>query len=219
DETRAVAVGDLNDDGHIDWATGNINQANTLYFGDGEGGVLKTINFGQPDGATYAIAIADMNNETNRDRIYMYKTGINIFKDYPFTGVGAANVGKIYDKYKPAEAKLSNPHLHNNFFQELAVRGIFSLISLTAAFISIFILLIQKIKNSVNFEKTIATGALFAFIGFFVAGLFEYNFGDTEMKFFLFYFLSIPFALISGQQTPSNTGKEGELNDETETSR
>jgi len=34
---------------------------------------------------------------------------------------------------------------------------------------------------------------LFAFVGFLVAGLFEYNFGDSEIKFILFYFLCLPF--------------------------
>ena len=154
------------------------------------------------------VSIVDMNNETNRDRFYMYKTGINIIKDHPLTGVGADNVGSVYDSYKPAEAKLSNPHLHNNFLMELAERGIFALLALVVAFVSIFILLVNKIKNSIDFEKTIALGVLFAFTGFIIAGLFEYNFGDTEIKFILFYFLSIPFIKIRMNNT--NTGRETE---------
>jgi O-antigen ligase len=149
-------------------------------------------------------SIFNMDNETNRDRFYMYKTGINIFKDYPLTGVGADNLEKVYDKYKPVEAKLSNPHLHNNFLQELAERGIFAVLSLLTAFVSIFILLVNKIKNSIDFEKIVATGALFAFIGFLVAGLFEYNFGDTEIKFMLFYFLSIPFVALKEKKEEVN---------------
>lgn len=145
-------------------------------------------------------SIFDMHNETNRDRFYMYKTGLHIFKEYPLTGVGAANVGKVYDKFKPVEATLSNPHLHNNFLQELAERGIFAFLGLVAAFVSIFIFLVKRIKNSIEFEKVAATGVLFAFLGFMVAGLFEYNFGDTEIKFILFYFLSIPFLQLSEKE-------------------
>ncbi len=149
-------------------------------------------------------SIFDINNETRRDRFYMYKTGITIFKNYPLTGVGADNLKKVYDNYKPAEAKLSNPHLHNNFLQELAERGIFAVLSLLTAFVSIIILLIKKIKNSIGFEKMVATGALFAFIGFLVAGLFEYNFGDSEIKFMLFYFLSIPFVALKEKKEEVN---------------
>jgi O-antigen ligase len=138
-----------------------------------------------------------MKNETVRDRFYMYQTGLNIFKEYPLTGVGADNIEGIYDRYKPKEAKLSNPHLHNNFVQILAERGVFALISLLLAFTSIFVLLIKKIKNSINLEKIIAICVLFVFIGFFTMGLFEYNLGDTEIDFLLFYFLSIPFLRLS----------------------
>ena len=53
--------------------------------------------------------------------------------------------------------------------------------------------LIHKIKKSINIEKTISIAVIFVFIGFLVAGMFEYNLGDTEIKFILFYFLSIPF--------------------------
>jgi len=139
------------------------------------------------------LSIFDPENETNKDRIFMIHTGINIFKDYPITGVGADNIKQVYKKYRHPEAKQDNPHLHNNFIQVLAERGIFAMISLIAVFILIFINLIQKIKNSVNFEKTISFGSFFVFIGFLIAGLFEYNFGDTEIKFLLFFFLSIPF--------------------------
>ena len=146
-------------------------------------------------------SIFDMHNETNRDRFYMYEVAVKIFKEHPLTGVGADNVGEIYDRYKPPEAVLSNPHLHNNFLQELAERGIFALLSLVAAFATIFTLLVKKIKNSSASEKTIALGVLFTFIGFLIAGLFEYNFGDTEIKFLLFYFLSIPFLKLTAVPT------------------
>jgi O-antigen ligase len=145
----------------------------------------------------------DMNNATNRDRLYMVTAGINIFKDHPLTGVGPDNIKKIYDRYKPAEAELSNPHLHNNFLQVLAERGILALLSLIAAFAVIIIQLIKKIKNSIDVEKSISVGVLFVFIGFLVAGMFEYNLGDSEIKFLLFYFLSIPFIGFSNDKRSS----------------
>lgn len=147
---------------------------------------------------TRMTSIFDPENATNKDRVYMMSIGIKVFKDYPFTGVGPNNIEKVYDRYKPAEAELTNLHLHNNFLQVLAERGILALLSLLTAFIAIFIFLIQKIKNSIDLEKGIALGGLFLFIGFLVSGLFEYNFGDAEIKFLLFYFLSIPFLQLSG---------------------
>ena len=139
-------------------------------------------------------SIFDMNNETNKDRIFMYETGFNIFKKYPLFGIGANNLNKsVYKENMPEEAKNINPHLHNNFLQILIERGIITLISLILAFVSIFINLVKKIKNSLNLEKVVSIAGLFVFISFIVAGLFEYNFGDSEIKFLIFYFLSIPF--------------------------
>ncbi|MCK4835289.1 MAG: O-antigen ligase family protein [Candidatus Aminicenantes bacterium] len=144
-------------------------------------------------------SIVDLQNHSNRDRIHMVYTGIQIFKDHPLTGVGANNIEKVYPKYKHPDAVQTNPHLHNNFLQILAERGLFALIGLIMAFLSILICLIKKIKNSQGSEKTITIGTLFVFIGFLAAGMFEYNFGDSEIKFLLFYFLSIPFLKLKDQ--------------------
>ncbi len=137
-------------------------------------------------------SIVDLNNETNKDRIYMAVTGFNIFKDFPLFGVGANNVVKVYDQYKPEGAPI-NPHLHNNFIHILAERGIFALLSLIAAFLLAIIHLVRIIRNGTPFFSRIAVAVLFAFIAFLVAGLFEYNFGHSQIKFILFYFLSLPF--------------------------
>ena len=137
-------------------------------------------------------SIVDLKNTTNVDRIYMAKTGYNVFKNYPLFGVGANNIKKVYNEYKPKGAPL-NEHLHNNFIQTLAERGIFTLLALILVFISIIINLIKKIKNGENFQKVLAIGVLFTFFAFLVAGMFEYNFGHSQIKFILFYFLSLPF--------------------------
>jgi hypothetical protein len=67
DETRAVAVGDVNGDGVLDLVAGNIGQPNALYIGDGSGGFETGVQFGLMDGQTYAIKLADMNNDQALD--------------------------------------------------------------------------------------------------------------------------------------------------------
>lgn len=138
------------------------------------------------------FSIIDLNNATNKDRIIMAQKSFNIFKKKPLFGVGANNIKKVYKETEPKNAPL-NEHLHNNFLQTLAERGIFTLFALIAAFISIIINLIKKIKNGTVFQKNLAIGVLFTFIGFIMAGMFEYNFGHSQIKFILFYFISLPF--------------------------
>lgn len=141
-------------------------------------------------------SIFDPDNPTNKDRIYMFQVAMNISKDHPVTGVGPNGIEKVYDRYKPAGADHSNTHLHNNFLQVLGERGIIGLLALVLAFGSVIVLLVKKIKATEGKEKMYPLAVLFVFTGFLVAGLFEYNFGDSEVKFQLFYFLTIPFLIL-----------------------
>ncbi|MEN8154006.1 MAG: O-antigen ligase family protein [Acidobacteriota bacterium] len=140
-----------------------------------------------------ALSIFDINNETNKDRIYMAYTAIEMIKDYPLTGVGADNVKKVFRKYRHPDAKKDNPHLHNNFLQIGAERGLVSLAIFLILFLKIFSDLIKLIKHGDSYERNFSIPVLFLLIGFLTAGMFEYNFGDSEIKFILFFFLTLPF--------------------------
>ena len=67
--SRAVAIVDLDGDGNLDWAVGNIGAPNQIFLGDGDGKVKSSIEFGQPDGRTYSLAIADLNNDGRLDLV------------------------------------------------------------------------------------------------------------------------------------------------------
>jgi O-antigen ligase len=142
---------------------------------------------------TRVFSIFDMNNASNKDRIYMVHTGKEIFKRHPLTGVGANNVKEVYHLYQHPDAAQANPHLHNNFLQILAERGLLGLLSLLLAFGALFYYLVKRIRHTEGEAKIVALGALFLFIGFLTWGMFEYNWGDTEITFLLFFFISIPF--------------------------
>ncbi len=139
------------------------------------------------------FSIFDINNTTNLDRLYMAYTTIEIVKDYPLTGVGPDNVKKIYSEYRHPDATKNNPHLHNNFFQIAAERGIFTLLVFILLFVSIIRDLSFKVRNGALLEKRISISVLFLVISFLISGMFEYNFGDTEIKFLFLFFISIPY--------------------------
>ncbi|MCP5049142.1 MAG: O-antigen ligase family protein, partial [bacterium] len=63
-----------------------------------------------PSVKTRVTSIFDLQNATNKDRLYMAQIAFSIFKDYPVTGVGPNNIEKVYERYKPAGADLSNMH-------------------------------------------------------------------------------------------------------------
>jgi O-antigen ligase len=132
----------------------------------------------------------------------MVYSGLKIFHDYPWTGVGSNNIEKAIagnqGRYLHKQAEKINPHLHNNFLQILAERGIFALASFLLACLFIILQLLKLLKSRTGDWRAISAGVLFAFSGFLIAGMFEYNFGDSEIKFILFYFLSLPFLNLTG---------------------
>lgn len=143
------------------------------------------------------LSIVDLQDRSNRDRVHMAWSGVKLFLDRPWTGVGSHNVEKAVReneaRYRHPQAEQVNVHLHNNFLQILAERGLFALASFLLACAFILAGLIRRLRRSQGEGRALAAGVLFAFVGFLVAGLFEYNFGDSEIKFMLFYFLSLPF--------------------------
>ena len=149
------------------------------------------------------LSIVDLRDRSNRDRFYMVYSGLRIFQDRPWTGVGSHNVEKFIAgneaRYRHPQAEQINPHLHNNFIQILAERGIFALAAFLLACLAIIVQVARRLPGRSGEWRAITAGVLFAFAGFLVAGLFEYNFGDSEIKFILFYFLSLPFLNLRGE--------------------
>jgi len=161
------------------------------------------------------LSIVDLQDESNRDRIYMAYSGLKIAADYPWTGVGSNNISKVIAgnefRYRHPQAKKINMHLHNNFLQILAERGIFALASFVLACLGIILQLARRLRACTGEMRAITVGVLFAFIGFLIAGMFEYNFGDSEIKFILFYFISLPFLgpVQAGRNGPVVAGRNG----------
>lgn len=149
------------------------------------------------------FSIVDLQDRSNRDRIYMAWSGWKIFQDRPWTGVGSNNIEKAIRgdeaRYRHPDAEQVNLHLHNNFLQILAERGIFALASFVIACLFILLQVLRRLKEREGEGRALAAGTLFAFVGFLIAGLFEYNFGDSEIKFMLFFFISLPFLAWPGE--------------------
>jgi O-antigen ligase len=125
------------------------------------------------------ISSFDTRQSSNLDRIRMAEAGVEIIKDYPVFGVGPANVKEVYPLYRKHDApRFRIPHLHNNIIQLLAERGVLALL----AYLFLQGLFLRECARAWGGPAT-----KFAEIGVVVvaslgaAGLFEFNFGDTEV--------------------------------------
>jgi O-antigen ligase len=134
-----------------------------------------------------AKSIFSLQGYSNWERIAYLKAGIEIIKDYPLFGTGPDTVDMVYQnpKYGLDESAKRNVHLHSNFTQIAAERGIVTLAAWLAFLIWAFVSLIVPL----------AAGSLAALAALFVSGLFEYNFGDSEITTLFLFLLAAPFAL------------------------
>jgi len=147
-------------------------------------------------------SIVDPADPTNRDRIHMVYTGWRIFKDHPITGSGPNTIGELYPHYRHPDAIQNNPHLHNNFLQILAERGLPAALALLGFFVSLLISLFQRWRHDTGPGRRAAAASLFVAVAVLFSGMFEYNWGDEEIQFLFLFFIALPFAAV---MNPANT--------------
>jgi O-antigen ligase len=142
-------------------------------------------------------SIGDMSDPTTRDRVAMLEAGAAIIRDHPLTGVGPDMVGHVYADYRTAAAvQANNPHLHNVPMQVAAERGLPAL-GLWAAFIVSATMGLWRLRRVAGVRPLAAAG-LSAMAAMLVAGMSEYNFGDSEFLMLFLVMLTLPFAAARG---------------------
>jgi len=147
-----------------------------------------------PDSVTNRmVSMFDLRDPSNRDRLAMARTGSAMVRDFPLTGVGPAMIPKLYTQYRDPDAVQDiNPHLHNVPLQIAAERGLPAL-AIWIAFIAVLAYSLFRIFRSER-DQTLAAAGLAAIAGMLSAGLFEYNFGDSEFLMLFLVLVTLPFA-------------------------
>ena len=137
--------------------------------------------------------VFDLQDPTNRDRVAMVIAGTRMVQDHPLTGVGPEMVQEVYGSYRSAGAvNATNPHLHNVPLQIAAERGLPALafwIWFVVAAISKLVWLFRQPES-----RALAAGGLAAMASMLAAGMFEYNFGDSEFLMLLLVLITLPTA-------------------------
>ena len=135
----------------------------------------------------------DAQDPANQDRFAMIEIGVRMVRDHPLTGVGPNMVSRVYDTYRPDYAvNRTNPHLHNVPLQIAAERGLPALAVWLWFVVAVARALFRMFRTSR--QPVLASAALAALAAMLAAGLFEYNFGDSEFLMLLLVLLTLPFA-------------------------
>jgi len=152
-----------------------------------------------------ALSSFSLTHFSNKLRIEHMRIGIKIIKEYPLFGTGPNTVDMVFQnsKYELSKRARSLPHLHNNILQIGAERGIPTLLAWLTFMVWAFISLIKLLKNKDPTLLPFTVVALAALFALFTAGLFEYNFADSEITMLFLYMITIPFSLARIQKRSS----------------
>jgi O-antigen ligase len=130
---------------------------------------------------------------SNRDRIAMIKSGIRIVKDNPLTGVGPDMVIQVYPGYRePTAVNQRSSHLHNVPLQIAAERGLPAL-AIWLWFVAVLLRDFLRLRKTSSLPS-IATAGLACVVAMLSAGMFEYNFGDSEFLMLFLVLITLPYA-------------------------
>lgn len=134
-------------------------------------------------------AVFSAEDRTSRERLLMAASGLRIVRDHPLVGVGPGMIERVYPRYRLAGATdPAVPHLHNNVVQIAAERGLPAL----ALWLWFVVRVLGEEWRLVRRGRAEAGTALAGLVAVLVAGLFEYNVGDSEVLVLLLVIVTLP---------------------------
>jgi O-Antigen ligase len=143
-----------------------------------------------------AISIGDPADPTARDRVAMLSGGLTLLLAHPVTGVGPGGVKRLYGEYAPSYAvRRHTSHLHDTPLQIAVERGLVGLALWVWIFVAFFARAAAVCRRAAGEDRLLVAGSMAAIAAFLVGGLFEYNFGDTEVLLVALSLMALPLVI------------------------
>jgi len=136
-------------------------------------------------------------DSSNQSRVVMFWTGLNMIAANPLLGVGPERVEAEFLRYKPAAMPLPEAwygHLHNNYLQLAAERGIPALLFWLWVLFEVFRASLILARGTSPEASTLGQAGIAMTVGLMVAGLFEFNFGDSEVMMLYLLLIAAGYA-------------------------
>jgi O-antigen ligase len=156
--------------------------------------------------------MADPEEPTIKERFFMWRSGVAMWSEHRWLGLGPGGVKREFPNYAlPAAVKKRTGHVHNTPLQILVERGVVGLAAwlwIWAAFYRGAIRVFRQLPGDANRGRALVAGSVAAVTGFLVGGLSEYNFGDSEVVMIAWAVMAFPFAVERelGRRSPPSAG-------------
>lgn len=145
------------------------------------------------------VQMADPREAGARERVYMWRSGLAMWREHPLLGVGPGGVKREFPRFaRPEAAKQHTSHVHNTPLQILVERGALGAAAwlwIWIAFYAHALRLWWRLPAEAGRERALVAGSLAAITGFLLGGLTEYNFGDSEVVMVAWALMALPWAV------------------------
>jgi O-antigen ligase len=140
----------------------------------------------------------NLQDDNTRNRIEIYSTAVRLIEAHPWMGVGQ-KVSRVALQYRGTQEfpDYMYLHMHNNFLQIAAERGIPGLIIWMWFMLQLVWQAFRVFRSSggAGSAAFIALAAIGGWFALLAAGMFEYNFGDSEVLTLFLFVMSAPYAV------------------------
>jgi O-antigen ligase len=148
------------------------------------------------------VSIGDVQDISNYDRLCMAEAGLHMIAERPLFGVGPDMVGELYPIYRhPTGFRPTTPHLHNSYLEIAAESGLPALAAflwMIGGTLWISYRRYRQEEREGGRNADLYMGAFVALLAFSLAGIFEDNWGDTEVQRVALFVIAIPYCLSGG---------------------
>ena len=156
----------------------------------------------------------DLADPNTSNHVELFQTAFRLIRDNPWVGVGPRNVSRAALLYRGSRAwpDWLYQHMHNNILEIAAERGIPGLILWLWLMVQLARDACRVLRESGGFSRggqsaagearLASLAALGALAALLVAGMFEYNFGDSEVLTLFLFMVSAPYSFLTQEDRP-----------------
>ncbi|MBI3597174.1 MAG: O-antigen ligase family protein [Nitrospirae bacterium] len=156
---------------------------------------------------TRAVSTVKINEGSTVERFEIWGATRDMIKDHSLLGVGIGNFSAVFNQYRDRTGVGPHSHAHNTLLQVTAENGLIGLAVYLYVWYAFFREMIRKaIASTDPFVRGVTIGAIGALVGFHVAGLFEYNLGDSEVATMMWFIVGLGLAVkaVQSKEAPSH---------------
>lgn len=172
-----------------------VARAPRLWWSVPAGAVLFAL--AAPAGLRERLAsVVDPTEPGNQGRLSMWRSGLAIWREHPWTGAGVQDLLALYRRFRLPDATFESGHFHNNVVQFAVSAGLIGLAAFLAWTVAASRQLVRAARDAGEGTRGLAASALAVFVAMQVAGMFDFTFGDAEVVYQSYLALGVALSVL-----------------------